>query len=91
MVLASACLGDSQLMSNSPEPNWRDLYRDALREEDPIKARPRVDKAYQAIEHRLQELENSPETLEIRELNLALYFLSLLRFAGSTPREDLDA
>jgi hypothetical protein len=78
-------------MSNSPEQNWRDLYRDALLEPDPLKARPQVDKAYQAIEHRLQELWNSPETLEIRELNLALYFLSLLRLAGLNGVEDLDS
>jgi hypothetical protein len=70
-------------MSNLTD--WRDLYRDALLEPDPITARPRVDKAYQAVEHRLEELKNSPETLEIRELNVALYFLSLLRLAG--PKE----
>jgi hypothetical protein len=83
--------GDSQLMSNLTEQNWRDLYRDALLESDPVKARPRVDKAYQAIEHRLKELENSRETLEIRELNAALYFLRLLRLAAPRRAEDLDA
>jgi hypothetical protein len=91
MALFSRATGDSQLMSNLTEQNWRDLYRDALEESDPIKARPRVDKAYQAIEHRLEELENSPETLEIRELNIALYFLSLLRLATPKRAEDLDA
>jgi hypothetical protein len=76
-------------MSKPPE-RWRVLYRDALLEEDPTKARPRVDEAYEAIEHRLKELENSPETLELRELNLAHYFLSLLRLAGPQRAEDLD-
>jgi len=78
-------------MSNSRENIWRDLYRDALLEPDPIKARPRVDKAYEAVEHRLQELEHSPETLEIRELNLALHFLHLLRLAAPQRAEDLEA
>ena len=80
-------------MSKSPEQlAWRDLYRDALLEPDPIKAHPRIETAYDVIGARVRELQaNSVQTEEIRELNIALYFLSLLRYIGEAEREEFKS
>lgn len=68
-------------MSKTPTENeWRDLYRDALMEADPMLVPNRIEEANRAIQRRAMELWyiGVPETNERHELHTALHFLNLL-------------
>jgi len=74
-------------MSHTPiQKNWPQLYREALLESDPGKARVRIEAAHEAIHRRALELwyEGAPRTKEQRDLDVALHFLGLLRQVGRT-------
>jgi hypothetical protein len=66
------------------EDGWPELYREALLESNPTKARVRIEEAHNAIHRRVLELwyAGSPETKEQRDLDVALHFLCLLRMVG---------
>jgi hypothetical protein len=68
-------------MAENNNPNWLELYRDAILERDHKKLRVRVAEAHKAIQRRVRELwyAGSPETSERRQLDAASNFLGILR------------
>lgn len=71
-------------MSHMPtQADWRELFRHAVRDWDSKKKAVRLEEASEAIQRRLHGGSNavSLERGERRELESALYFLSLLSMA----------
>jgi len=65
----------------SPQIDWRELFRDAVRDWHSKKKQVRLEEASQAIQQRLRG-DGGPRPLnqaERSEMESALYFLSLLR------------
>jgi hypothetical protein len=65
-------------------PNWMELYRDAVLERARKKRRVLVAEAHKAIQRRLRELwyAGTPETSERRQLDAASNFLGILSAIG---------
>jgi hypothetical protein len=61
--------------------NWPELYRQAILEPDRTLLPSRIDVAREAIQHRARQLwySGGSETKERRDLDVAMYFLGLLR------------
>src|ERR1700751_960109 len=55
-----------------PDVTWQALYRTALAESDPVKINGRIEAAKQAINARLQQLDESGDSRERQQLNDAL-------------------
>jgi len=73
-------------MSDVTTPNnWRELYREALLESDPVLVPARMEAAHRSIHGRILRLwhAGSPRLDEQRDLDTALHFLALLRMVGS--------
>jgi hypothetical protein len=71
-------------MADLQKKGWQELYQDALLESDSHRLLARLDRAESAIQLRLTTLSaNSKETREWNDLNVALYFLGLLRIVGT--------
>ena len=69
---------------------WQELYQDALLESDSGRLPALLDEAENAIQLRLITLSaNSEETREWNDLNVAQYFLGLLRIVGTRADEML--
>ncbi len=62
-------------MSN---PAWRDFYRDALLEVDPIKLPARIESARRAIHERIAQNPESISKRERQDIDNALRFLQVL-------------
>jgi hypothetical protein len=69
--------------------NWRELYREALLESEPVLVPSRIEAAHRAIHGRILELwyAGSPRLDEQRDLDTALHFLALLRMVGAGETE----
>jgi len=74
-------------MGHSHQKGWRELFQDVLSKSSPKRLIDRVDEAESAIQRRLLDLAiDWQQTKEWNELNVALYFLRLLRIIRTDGR-----
>lgn len=71
-------------MKSDRGENWLILYREAVLEADPEKAKARIHEAQIAIGRRARELwyARAPETSERRQMDAASHLLGILRVIG---------